>query len=142
MDLESLKNSIKEEIRRLDQRRQTLLENMTHLRALESRGEKEGNREKRPTPVPEGVDDSAPLPEDEPKSDELLAGLRCLKCGSSLRNLIPSDSKGRPIIGSPRLGNSSGGDRYLECLQCGGKNLFLRTTGPRGWRLLVTQLRQ
>jgi len=134
VDLESLKREIRAEIQRLDHRRATLLERMVHLKALE-----EGRIFERRTT---GSEESPHLPSAKSDQEDMLAALRCLKCGASLRNLIPTNTRGEPSLGSPRLGKSDGHSRYLECPQCQARNVFVRTTGPHGWRLLVTQLKQ
>jgi len=138
VNLESLRRAISNEIQRLDQRRAMLLEKMVHIRALEQVGpalDEEVDTEMKPTP---GLSNAQT---GKANGEEMLAALRCLKCGTSLRRLIPIDSNGEPSIGNPRLGRSEGGNRFLECPQCQGKNIIVRTQGPRGWRLVVTHLK-
>jgi hypothetical protein len=144
LDLENLKIAIKSEIRKLDQRRDKLLQNMVHLKTLESLSSGEDLSQSTPessTP-PAQLAESPPHPPEPSSTEEMLAAVRCLKCGSSLRMLIPTNSKGEPNFGSPQLGRSEGGGRYLECPQCHARNEVVRTTSPHGWKLLITQLRQ
>lgn len=147
VDLESLKREIKDEIQQLDHRRAALLEKMTHLRALETSGIAQSQTVDpgRPVTSSSSLNQAEELPRSQPETSDgesMLAALRCLNCGGSLRKLVPTNSRGEPSLGSPRLGKSDGGGRYLECPQCQAKNIFVRTTGPCGWRLLVTQLKQ
>lgn len=142
MDLDSLNKEIRAEIHRLDERRVFLLEQIVHLDALACLGSTDdtntGLLEKTPQTVPKGT----PLSQQDGESGEdVLASLRCLKCGASLRSLVPVDDSGRPIIDSPRLGKVEAGSRYLECPQCQSKNTFVRTTSLLGWRLRITQVR-
>jgi hypothetical protein len=139
VNLENLKQQLKNEIERLEQRQAGLRERMAHMQALETSVGTATSSETPPAQEPaEDSDLSQTITEDE---DQMLAGLRCLKCGASLRRLIPLDSSGKPFINSPRLGKFEGGSRHIECPQCLAKNVFVRTAGPLGWRMLVTQLK-
>jgi len=142
VDLDSLNNEIRAEIHRLDERRAFLLEQIVHLDALEKVGSVDDANVGLLTEPPQTASGGSLLSqEDREGREEMLAALRCLKCGASLRSLVPVDDSGQPIINSRRLGKAEAGSRYLECPQCQSKNTFVRTTSPRGWRLLITQLR-
>lgn len=137
MDLESLRREIDNEIQRLDQRRSALMEKVRNLGSGKETGLKGQPAE---TPPPGPSNENPLVKAGLADLEDMLAALRCLKCGSSLKMLIPTDAAGEPNISSPRLGQSEGGDRFFECPHCYAKNIFVRTTGPRGWRLLVTRL--
>jgi len=143
MDLDSLKQELSDEIRRLDQRQAALKDQMAHLQAVEQQSlVLDGDSGMEAKPLLSRP--KRPLPDHKvtEQGDPAVSALRCLKCGSSLSQLVPKDSSGTALLNSPRLGHSDGGSRYLQCPQCMAKNMFVRTTSPVGWRLLVTQLKQ